>query len=600
MATEGASRRGPSQRSPQPAPERAPQDTERRLRGRYRLIRPLGRGGMGTVWLAEDGLLHRRVAVKELRVHPATPADDLDEVRARLLREARAAASLDHRNVVTVHDVVEEDGRPWIVMEHIRGRSLQEVLDHDGPLPPGHAARIGAQILAGLRRAHEAGVLHRDVKPANVLIDESGRAVLTDFGIASVRGDAALTAPGTLLGSLAYMAPERVPGSPVAAGDGPECDLWGLGATLYACVEGTAPFPDDDPVAALQGLVSGPLPRPEHGGALTTLITRLMCRDPAERIDAEGTRLALEAVMDAEAHAGPDTEASTSTARPPRPVATPWPGERRRARRPLRAPWRRQRPSPAPPRGGRWAAPAGVAVLGALLLVAAGLTVTRFGLPGQATTAPASPSPSPTPTPTASKPPVAVTWEGVGTEQSCDPWFYAGTPEEFERELAAVGMENGWYDDDALTETGATRVHNIYSVVVEGPPGRSVVLTGARVTVVERAPAPDGIWVTRGGCGGAVVPRVFDVDLDAPRPAAVAADQDFPLTVDATDPEVLELYARTTDCECSWTVELDWVADGVRGTSAVGTPEDPLRALPDSFEDSYYITPDGLLPFSGV
>lgn len=210
---------------------------ERVIAGRYRLLAPLGEGGMGTVWRARDEVLHREVAVKEVRAPAGLAGDDVQRMYARLEREAWAAARVASGNVVTVYDVATDGGRPWIVMELVRGLSLAEVLDAEGPMPPQRAAHIGAEVLAALRVAHEAGVLHRDVKPANVLISNDGRIVLTDFGIAMVEGSSALTMTGEVIGSPEFLSPERALGRT----PGPESDLWSLGVLLYAAVEGHSP-----------------------------------------------------------------------------------------------------------------------------------------------------------------------------------------------------------------------------------------------------------------------------------------------------------------------------------------------------------------------
>lgn len=211
--------------------------SERLIAGRYRLLSPLGEGGMGTVWRARDEVLHREVAVKEVRAPAGLPDSDIERLYARLEREAWAAARVANRNVVTVYDVAMQDGRPWIVMELVRGISLAELLDTEGPLEPAQAAHIGAEVLAALRAAHEVGVLHRDVKPANVLMSNDGRVVLTDFGIASVEGTSAITMTGEVIGSPEFLAPERALGRT----PGPESDLWSLGVLLYAAVEGNSP-----------------------------------------------------------------------------------------------------------------------------------------------------------------------------------------------------------------------------------------------------------------------------------------------------------------------------------------------------------------------
>ncbi|MEV3922314.1 protein kinase domain-containing protein [Actinomadura coerulea] len=264
----------------------------RLLAGRYRLESVVGRGGMGTVWRATDETLHREVAVKEV-VLPAGLSDEERENRhRRTLREARASARLNHPGVVTVHDVVDEDGRPWIVMELVRARSLQEVVEEDGPLPPGRVATIGAQIAGALRAAHAIGVLHRDVKPANVLVTGDDRAVLTDFGIAQVAGDATLTGTGLIMGSPAYMSPERVNGDPAI----PASDLWALGATLYAATEGRAPHHRSDAMAVLAAVMTQDVPPPKNAGPLAPVITGLLERDPVRRMTGDRAEAALKAV----------------------------------------------------------------------------------------------------------------------------------------------------------------------------------------------------------------------------------------------------------------------------------------------------------------
>ncbi|MEV4189571.1 serine/threonine-protein kinase, partial [Streptosporangium canum] len=204
------------------------------LAGRYRALGRLGAGGMGVVWRAQDELLHREVAIKEVKLDPSLPEAQRTEMRERTLREARAAARLGHPSIVAVHDVVAQDGRPWIVMDLIRGRSLAQAVRQDGPLPAERAAAIGLAVLDALTLAHSRGIMHRDVKPANIMLAHDGGVLLTDFGIATLEGDVQLTSPDALVGSPGYMAPERLRGT----GDGPAADLWSLGATLYTAVEG--------------------------------------------------------------------------------------------------------------------------------------------------------------------------------------------------------------------------------------------------------------------------------------------------------------------------------------------------------------------------
>ncbi|WP_242441152.1 serine/threonine-protein kinase [Streptomyces sp. CB02923] len=247
---------------------------------------------MGVVWRARDEVLAREVAVKEVRAPRDLTTREEELLYTRLEREGRAAARIAHRNVVTVFDVVSEGGRPWIVMELVRGLSLAETLAAEGPMEPRRAAGIGAQVLAALRVAHTAGVLHRDVKPGNVLLSNDGRVVLTDFGIARVAGSAALTLTGELVGSPEFLAPERALGQQA----GPESDLWSLGVTLYAAVEGSSPFRQDTPLTTLRAVVDEPLPPPRRAGPLAPVLEGLLRKDPRERLDAAEAQGMLEAV----------------------------------------------------------------------------------------------------------------------------------------------------------------------------------------------------------------------------------------------------------------------------------------------------------------
>lgn len=215
----------------------------RLIANRYRLVERVGRGGMGTVWRAEDELLNRHVALKKLHVPPHLHDDEIQRLYERTRREARSAARITHPHVIVVHDVVDDEGLPCIVMEYIPSRTLGDVLKKQGTLPPGEAARIGRSMAAALRAAHDVGVLHRDVKPANVLLGNDGRIVLTDFGIAVESGSPSLTRTGELVGSIQYLAPERLRSK--IAEPGPASDLWSLGATLYEAVEGRPPFGRD-------------------------------------------------------------------------------------------------------------------------------------------------------------------------------------------------------------------------------------------------------------------------------------------------------------------------------------------------------------------
>ncbi|MCG7207654.1 serine/threonine protein kinase [Streptomyces arenae] len=273
---------------------------ERVIAGRYRLLSPLGEGGMGTVWRARDEVLGREVAVKEVRAPAGLPGPDVERMYARLEREAWAAARIANRNVVTVYDVAMEGGRPWVVMELVRGVSLADELEAEGPMSPQRAADIGAEVLSALRAAHAAGVLHRDVKPANVLLSQDGRAVLTDFGIATVEGSSALTMTGEVIGSPEYLAPERALGR----GFGPESDLWSLGVLLYTAVEGASPFRQNTPLSTLRAVVDEELPPPHRAGPLAPVIEGLLRKDPAARLSAEQAERDLRLVAAGGAPAG--------------------------------------------------------------------------------------------------------------------------------------------------------------------------------------------------------------------------------------------------------------------------------------------------------
>ncbi|MEV0321188.1 serine/threonine-protein kinase [Streptomyces sp. NPDC050658] len=266
----------------------------RLLAGRYRVVAQLGRGGMGVVWRAVDEVLHRPVAVKELRTYSDAGGPELADLRLRMQREARAAARVRHPGVVAVHDVAEVDGRPLIVMELVDGPSLDDVLRERGTLDPAEAAAIGAKVMEALAAAHRAGVLHRDVKPGNILLETGGRVVLTDFGIATMDdpGDGSsthLTRSGELVGSLDYLAPERAQGQD----PGPASDVWALGATLYAAVEGSSPFRRTSTWSTLTAIVAEPLPEPRRAGALTPVLQQLMHKDPQARPDADQAVLLL-------------------------------------------------------------------------------------------------------------------------------------------------------------------------------------------------------------------------------------------------------------------------------------------------------------------
>ncbi|MFJ6070092.1 serine/threonine-protein kinase [Streptomyces sp. NPDC093065] len=267
----------------------------RLLAGRYRLGDVLGRGGMGTVWRAEDETLGRTVAVKELRFPGNIDEEEKRRLITRTLREAKAIARIRNNSAVTVYDVVEEDDRPWIVMELVEGKSLAEAIREDGLLEPKRAAEVGLAILDVLRSAHREGILHRDVKPSNVLIAEDGRVVLTDFGIAQVEGDPSITSTGMLVGAPSYISPERARGHK----PGPAADLWSLGGLLYAAVEGTPPYDRGSAIATLTAVMTENLEEPKNAGPLRDVIYGLLTKDPARRLDDAGARAMLNKVLHA-------------------------------------------------------------------------------------------------------------------------------------------------------------------------------------------------------------------------------------------------------------------------------------------------------------
>jgi serine/threonine protein kinase len=270
-----------------------PADGEHLVAGRYRLVEPIGRGGMGVVWRATDTLLHRDVAVKEVRVAGIDDPHERDQAFRRTLREARLAAGLHHPGIVTIHDVVTDDDRPWIVMERIDAPSLEAVLDDDGPLPPDRAARVTLNVLDALGAAHAVGVLHRDVKPGNILVLPGDRVVLTDFGIATNPADTGLTRSGAIVGSPEYLAPERIGEHPATAAS----DIWSLGATLFAMTEGYGPFKRDSVMATLGAIATTTAPEARHAGPLRPTIAAMLARDPDDRMTPDAVTDALTAAL---------------------------------------------------------------------------------------------------------------------------------------------------------------------------------------------------------------------------------------------------------------------------------------------------------------
>lgn len=293
----------------------------RKVGGRYRLVAALGAGGMGTVWRAYDELLGREVAVKEVRLPHGLGDEDREVLLARTMREARTAAQLDEVHVVRVYDVVEDDHRPWIVMELVEGTSLGQRVRVDGPLPSPVVAQIGLSVLSALAAAHAAGILHRDVKPSNVVLAEDGRVVLTDFGVATAAGEVTLTATGMLIGSPSYLSPERARGQP----GGPASDLWSLGATLYAAVEGRPPFERGDALSTITAAIVEPHDPPTQATPdLQEAIDGLLAKEPDERLGLDEAETLLRAA------AGTSTDLRPLAA-PEAARAVPPPGEQAQA-----------------------------------------------------------------------------------------------------------------------------------------------------------------------------------------------------------------------------------------------------------------------------
>ncbi|MEU0103152.1 protein kinase [Streptomyces sp. NPDC006267] len=410
------------------------------LAGRYRLGDVLGRGGMGKVWRAHDEVLHRTVAVKELTAGLYVAEADRLVMHARTQKEARAAARITHPGVVTVHDVIEYDNRPWIVMQYVDGPSLADAAKESGEVPPREAARIGLHVLSALRAAHGAGVLHRDVKPGNVLLARDGQVLLTDFGIAAIEGDSTITRTGELVGSIDYLAPERVRG-----GDpGPASDLWSLGATLYTAVEGTSPFRRTSPISTMQAVVTDEPPAPVNAGPLGSVIIALLRKDPADRpTAAEAEQMLLDAMEGREPRAA---QAHVPTQRFPEDARYPYQGasgpaggsDGATARLPAAAPSTTAPPAPGPGgtapvaapasapvvrrAGSRWRTVLVVVVAAAVLGGGAGLLAMQYGE--------GSDAPGPT---------------GGGTAVGSTPSAERTSPEPTATSQGAQAIPDGWH-----------------------------------------------------------------------------------------------------------------------------------------------------------
>jgi eukaryotic-like serine/threonine-protein kinase len=366
------------------------EDVGRLVAGRYRLQHPVGEGGMGVVWRALDERLDRVVAVKQLRAPSAVGSRQAEQERQRVLREARIAARLQHPHAVGVHDVIEDASGPLLVMEYLPARSLAEVLAERGALPPQEVAHLGAPAAAALAAAHAAGIVHRDVKPGNILLGHNGTTKITDFGISHAAGDVTVTSTG-LLGTPAFLAPEVARGEP----PGPASDVFSLGATLYAAVEGAPPFgTSENPIAQLHRVAAGGAPAPLHAGPLTGLLVGMLRDDPASRPSMSRAAADLQNIT---AGDGPRTLAAARTTaiapagRVGRPVVAAAPAPTRIDAQPVRT----RTPSQA---GGRLRRHPGYAIAGLVgclllaLLVAVLLNAPRDRSPSGAATAPSASS----------------------------------------------------------------------------------------------------------------------------------------------------------------------------------------------------------------
>lgn len=406
---------------------------------RYLLLDRLGRGGMGTVWRARDRVLGREVAVKELHVH--SDGDEQHRRLRRAVREARTVARVHHPHVIGVHDLFEYDGRLWITMELIDGPSLDRHLAASGPLSPQHTAALGLQLLSALEAVHAVGALHRDIKPANVLLRPDGSAVLTDFGIAALEGDDSLTTAGEILGSLGYMAPERLTADEI----GPASDLWALGATLSAIASGVAPFHRTTQAAALHAVTFAEPNIPDRVGPLRPVVEALLHKSPDQRPSAAALREALRSVADgAEPELAPQSQSQSQPQPQSQPQSRPDAATMTGIRTPGAEPTVVDRTAAAPPprrRGVRWWWPVAA---GAVSVVVTGAFLFLTDAPpfGGDEAAPADPSPSAT-----SAAPVTTTFD-VRADQG---WQRATRTELRQGDQVTVRYSTGtWTVDSGL------------------------------------------------------------------------------------------------------------------------------------------------------
>jgi eukaryotic-like serine/threonine-protein kinase len=494
-------------------------DEERLIAGRYRILDRIGQGGMGTVWRAHDTVLGRHVAVKRLHPQPHLPEDELATLFERTRREARSAARISHPNVVVVHDVVDDEGLPAIVMEYVPSTTLADLVRARGPLPPEEAARIGLGVLAALRAAHRAGVLHRDVKPANVLLTEDDRVVLTDFGIAQASDTSTLTVTGQLVGSVDFIAPERLAG----AEPGPAADLWALGATLFQAVDGHSPFLRDTVTETMYAIALGPLPEVRKAGPLTPLIRGLIATRPDERLSAEEAERLLRTAA-AEGH--------SSVAAPAVPAVHAMnaePGNAPPEQKPDQTPEQKPEPEterehgkrvvstagavpdgppptstgrPARPRSGRWRKPVvlGTAITTAVLIAVSLLvaqTMEKDGTgaraSGGATAAGDRTAPPPGAAPSVTPPPSDSPGSGATT-----PTTVTRSPSESTTKAAGV-------DTGAEAGTKATPTKSRPSAPV-APTGRAL-MVAASGKCLSRGNGSEGVQLYQDTCDGSAAQR---------------------------------------------------------------------------------------------
>ncbi|WP_406841302.1 protein kinase domain-containing protein [Streptomyces sp. AHU1] len=413
------------------------------LAGRYRLVESIGSGGMGRVWRAHDEVLHRAVAVKELTAALYVAESEQSVLLARTRAEARAAARINHSAVVTVHDVLEHDGRPWIVMELVEGESLADAVKERGRIEPREAARIGLWVLRALRAAHAAGVLHRDIKPGNVLLGSDGRVLLTDFGIAQIDGDTTITRTGEVVGSVDYLAPERVRGHD----PGPASDLWALGATLYTAVEGRSPFRRTSPIGTMQAVVEEEPAEPVNAGELGPVLAALLRKDPAERPGAEQAEQMLAEVAEGRPSSAP--RSYPPTVRTAYDTMEPGTGTGTRAQTAATTPYRPMTiepvPAPAPRKRHRLRTFALVVTLAAAIGGGVAVVLQQFGTGG-------GPDGSPS----------ASSTRSGGAEPSDEPSGKGAVPAGWERHDDPVGfsiyLPKGWKRSVSIDKDGLRQV----------------------------------------------------------------------------------------------------------------------------------------------